>query len=159
MDLRTFFCDAYAAAFSAKDVGKVLPFYKPNAVLTFHQYGGDLSGKGGAGGDVSAYTGGAVAALLRGKLPAALMLSVVFKRLKKRGYHRSTVSLKGTRVDGDRTLAWIEFERFTTTGALLEKSQAVYRVERAGEGWCISEAWLFDSPEQAPSSLALDRFT
>jgi hypothetical protein len=151
---------AYAAAFSSGHTDKVLPFYKPNGYVTFHQLGGDRTGKGGAGKDITAYTGSALGALVRGKLPARLMLWAVFRRLAKQGYDHSLLTVHGMRAAPvSRTIdVLFTFERVDKAGSVFESSAAVYRLEGEQTSWVIAEVWLFDSIASAPASVEVASF-
>ncbi len=47
----------YSAAFSSKSPARVRTLYKPDSLITLHQLGGDRTGKGGAGKDITAFLG------------------------------------------------------------------------------------------------------
>jgi hypothetical protein len=91
------------------------------------------------------------------------MLGVVFRRLARKGYHHSVITIvgvqpAGTLPDARGVNVLFAFDRIDRAGATLESSAAVYRLERIGGAWLISECWLFDSIANPPPSLDLDGF-
>ena len=159
-ELQTWFGKEYSAAFSRRSMARILDFYKPAALITFHQLGGDRSGAGGSGKTLTIFTGSVFGALIRRALPARLMLRVLFRRLAKQGYDHSIISVAGiqpgeTRSGPSHVKVLFTFDRIDRAGKTFESSAAIYRVERIGSAWLISECWLFDSIASPPGSAAV----
>lgn len=148
--------DDYFVAFASQSAARVVAFYKPDAFITVHQLGADRSGKGGKGKDVTAWVGGVGGALIRGSLPAKLMMAVAFRRLAKQGYDHSVLKLHGVkRLSPDTAQARFDFDRVNRAGNVFESSSALYAFEKRASEWFITELWLFDEP---PASLDLTGF-
>lgn len=151
--------EEYVAAFSTKSATAAIAFYKQDACITFHQLGADRSGGAGTARDLSAYTGSTFGALRRRLIPGRLMLWVLFRRLAKRNYDRSTIAIRAVRRRSVTSVdVLLTFERLDRTGHVFESSAAVYRLDRTSSSWAIAEAWLFDSIDAPPRGLDLQGF-
>ena len=133
--------DEYAAGFSRGEPERVVAFYKPGAVITFHLVGAD---------ELRAYNGGWLGALVRGALPATRVVRMLFRNVEKSIYDHSSITVHDVR--GDRAL--LTFDRVNRLGTTFESAGAIYRVEAIGAQLFIAEAWLFDSLDDARKQFA-----
>ena len=76
----------YAQAFSSKEPQQVMGQFVSDSELSFHQLGQDKSGKGGKGKTIRVHTGSLWKSLAKGRMPASIMLAIVFRRLAKFNY-------------------------------------------------------------------------
>lgn len=132
----------YAEAFAARSPARVVAFYKPNAVVVFHE----------SAREIKAFTGGVFGALRRGAIPERMMFKIFFRRMAKKSYDHSTIDIVGVHADGEvAAKVRIKFDRVDTAGKIIESGVSVYALEKIGGAWFISEAWVYD-PANAPSA-------
>ena len=148
-EIRKFLEEDYARAFSSKQPRLVLGQFAPDSELLFHQLGQDKSGKGGKGKTVRVHTGSFWKALAKGRMPASLMLAIVFRRLAKLKYHRSIIAL--VEVVNSKCgfpFALVRWERHCEQGDVFEKGYSVLKLDSSTGHWKITEGWTLDAPCQ-----------
>lgn len=148
-EIRKFLEEDYAEAFSSKKPRQVLSQFASDTELLFHQLGQDKSGKGGKGKTVRVHTGSLWKALAKGRMPAWLMLTIVFRRLAKSDYDRSTIKLIQLHGLIEESLhAMVRWHRLDSRGAVFEEGYSVLKLDRTDGVWKIKEGWTLDDPLQ-----------
>ena len=115
----------------------------------FHQLGQDKSGKGGKGKTVRVHTGSLLKALAKGRMPASVMLAIVFRRLAKSDYDRSVIQLievQGSFEGSVHTM--VRWDRRDSEGEVFEEGYSVLKLDGADGRWKIKEGWTLDDPHQ-----------
>lgn len=124
-------------------------YFNVSLYTAIHQLGLDKSGKGGKGKTVRVHTGSLWKSLAKGRMPASIMLAIVFRRLAKFNCHRSTIELSEVvNSRGGFTVALFRWERHCDQGNVFERGYSVLKLD-SSEGRCkIAEGWTLDEPSQ-----------
>lgn len=153
-DIRHFLEEDYAQAFSSKQPQQVLDQFVADGELRFHQLGQDKSGKGGQGKIIYVHTGSTIKALSKGQMPAWMMLGIVFWRLAKSHYDRSTIELMEVQGPLEGFVwAMIRWERWDSEGVVFENGYSVLKLNNVKGRWKINEGWTLDTPLQWDSRI------
>ncbi len=148
-EIRKFLEEDYAQAFSSKEPRQVMGEFVSDSELSFHQLGLDKSGKGGKGKTVRVHTGSLWKSLAKGRMPASIMLAIVFRRLAKFNYHRSTIELSEVvNSRGGFPVALVRWERHCDQGNVFERGYSVLKLDSSEGRWKIAEGWTLDEPSQ-----------
>ena len=148
-EIRKFLEEDYARAFSSRQPRLVLEQFASDTELLFHQLGQDKSGKGGKGKTVRVHTGVLWKALAKGRMPASMMLAIVFRRMAKLNYHRSIIELfDGVNSSCGFPFALVRWERHCYQGNVFERGYSVLKLDSSEGRWKIAEGWTLDEPSQ-----------
>lgn len=148
-EIRKFLEEDYAQAFSSRQPRLVLEQFASNTGLLFHQLGEDKSGKGGKGKTVRVHTGSPLKALAKGRMPASMMLAIVFRRLAKSDYDRSVIQLIEVQGSFEGIVhAMVRWDRRDSEGEVFEQGYSVLKLDGAEGRWKIKEGWTLDDPDQ-----------
>ncbi len=149
------FCHDLRKDFSNKDVAGWLAHFVPNSKVDVFQNGSDVTGKNGESKTVKVFTGGFLASLFKGRIPAKVMASVLFKRLSKQGYAHSEIQLLGIRSHSDtQAQAHVYFERYNQAGEMYEAAVGLYSLKLVQGAWLIYAISTFD--DSAALAAAVD---
>ena len=148
-EIRKFLEEDYPQAFSSKEPRQVMGEFASDSELSSHQLGLDKSGKGGKGKTVRVHTGSLWKSLAKGRMPASIMLAIVFRRLAKFNYHRSTIELSEVvNSRGGFPVALVRWERHCDQGNVFERGDSVLKLDSSEGRWKIAEGWTLDEPSQ-----------
>ena len=158
--IRKFLEEDYAEAFSSRQPRLVMEQFASDTELLFHQLGQDKSGKGGKGKTVRVHTGSPWKALMKGRMPASMMLAIVFRRLAKFNYQRSIIELSEVVNSRDGLpVALVRWERQCDQGNVFEGGYSVLKLDSSEGRWKITEGWTLDEPSQWDSEATGTKFS
>jgi hypothetical protein len=150
------FCIDYKKDFSNKDLQGWLSHFAPFRKINIYQHGKDATGKEGEGKTIKIFTGNLFSSLVRGRMPAKLMGTAIFKRLVKQDYSHSEIELLGiqkNREDEHQAKVLIRFERFNKSGKRHESAKGLYSLIEIKKEWYINEISIYDEHDEAVSAV------
>ncbi len=103
----------------------------------------------GAKGRPRVHTGSLWKSLAKGRMPASIMLAIVFRQLAKFNCHRSTIELSEVvNSRGKFPVALVRWERHCDQGNVFERGYSVLKLDSSEGRWKIAEGWTLDEPSQ-----------
>ena len=135
--------------FSTKNTIGYLNYFKPNSKINIYQFGNDVSGKKGPGKTIKIYNGNIFSSLIRGRIPAKIMVKTLFKRLSKQNYKNSEIYLLGIQKNDNELKAYMRFERYNKSNEMYLSAKGLYSLINIDQKWYITEMSTFDDNQKS----------
>ena len=147
----------YANDFSSQDVNKFISYFAPNRKIDLYQYQNNIIDKSEIRKPIKLYNGNIISSLVRLRIPAQLMATTLFNRLKKQDYKESKIQLLGILIEDNVVIAYTRFDRINQLNEIYESARGLYRLININDEWLIIEMSTYIDDESVNKVVGYDK--